>query len=39
MHRKHVIDPGTEVTEGSGVWGVGRVSVGTMSVGIACCTH
>jgi len=25
MHRKHVIDPGTEVTEGSGAWGVGRV--------------
>jgi len=22
---KHVIDPGSEVTEGSGVWGVGRV--------------
>jgi len=25
MHRKHVIDPGTEVTEGSWAWGVGRV--------------
>jgi len=25
MHRQHVVDPGSEVTEGSGAWGVGTV--------------
>jgi len=27
MHRKHIIDPGSEVTEGSRAWGVGGIPV------------